>query len=89
MRHGERRRKCERGQNRPEEPTEHGAACRSWKPCTRAEVSAGGGREPRLIGDGRGGPGFLESAGNPAGNAGAGEGIRTLDPDLGKVVLYP
>ena len=21
--------------------------------------------------------------------AGAGEGIRTLDPDLGKVVLYP
>jgi hypothetical protein len=23
------------------------------------------------------------------GNAGAGEGIRTLDPDLGKVVLYP
>jgi hypothetical protein len=22
-------------------------------------------------------------------NAGAGEGIRTLDPDLGKVVLYP
>ena len=24
-----------------------------------------------------------------AGNTGAGEGIRTLDPDLGKVVLYP
>jgi hypothetical protein len=23
------------------------------------------------------------------GSAGAGEGIRTLDPDLGKVVLYP
>ena len=23
------------------------------------------------------------------GNDGAGEGIRTLDPDLGKVVLYP
>jgi hypothetical protein len=22
-------------------------------------------------------------------NIGAGEGIRTLDPDLGKVVLYP
>ena len=22
-------------------------------------------------------------------NFGAGEGIRTLDPDLGKVVLYP
>jgi hypothetical protein len=22
-------------------------------------------------------------------NSGAGEGIRTLDPDLGKVVLYP
>ena len=22
-------------------------------------------------------------------NLGAGEGIRTLDPDLGKVVLYP
>jgi hypothetical protein len=22
-------------------------------------------------------------------NTGAGEGIRTLDPDLGKVVLYP
>jgi hypothetical protein len=22
-------------------------------------------------------------------NAGAGEGIRTLDPNLGKVVLYP
>jgi hypothetical protein len=25
----------------------------------------------------------------PAGNSGAGEGIRTLDPNLGKVVLYP
>ena len=24
-----------------------------------------------------------------AGKFGAGEGIRTLDPDLGKVVLYP
>ena len=24
-----------------------------------------------------------------AGNLGAGEGIRTLDPNLGKVVLYP
>ena len=24
-----------------------------------------------------------------AGNNGAGEGIRTLDPNLGKVVLYP
>jgi hypothetical protein len=23
------------------------------------------------------------------GETGAGEGIRTLDPDLGKVVLYP
>jgi hypothetical protein len=23
------------------------------------------------------------------GKSGAGEGIRTLDPDLGKVVLYP
>jgi hypothetical protein len=23
------------------------------------------------------------------GNLGAGEGIRTLDPNLGKVVLYP
>jgi len=23
------------------------------------------------------------------GNIGAGEGIRTLDPNLGKVVLYP
>ncbi len=42
------------------------------------------------IGSGRGDFGaFLESAGDPAGNAGAGEGIRTLDPDLGKVVLYP
>ena len=31
-------------------------------------------------------------AANPRGKAakiGAGEGIRTLDPDLGKVVLYP
>jgi hypothetical protein len=25
----------------------------------------------------------------PTGETGAGEGIRTLDPDLGKVVLYP
>ena len=25
----------------------------------------------------------------PDGSAGAGEGIRTLDPNLGKVVLYP
>jgi hypothetical protein len=25
----------------------------------------------------------------PKGENGAGEGIRTLDPDLGKVVLYP
>jgi hypothetical protein len=24
----------------------------------------------------------------PSRNSGAGEGIRTLDPDLGKVVLY-
>lgn len=42
------------------------------------------------IGSGRGDfDASLESAGDPAGNAGAGEGIRTLDPDLGKVVLYP
>src|SRR5476649_719631 len=26
---------------------------------------------------------------SPLGKVGAGEGIRTLDPDLGKVVLYP
>ena len=57
--------------------------------CTRAAVSAGGRARTCLIGDGRGGPGFLESGGNPAGKAGAGEGIRPLDPDLGKVVLYP
>jgi hypothetical protein len=30
---------------------------------------------------------FVISAGE--GEFGAGEGIRTLDPDLGKVVLYP
>jgi hypothetical protein len=30
-----------------------------------------------------------ESAGFIALFVGAGEGIRTLDPDLGKVVLYP
>ena len=29
------------------------------------------------------------SAPNHAGEIGAGEGIRTLDPNLGKVVLYP
>jgi hypothetical protein len=28
-------------------------------------------------------------AGHFLGNLGAGEGIRTLDPNLGKVVLYP
>ena len=32
----------------------------------------------------RGGPRLLGSL-----KFGAGEGIRTLDPDLGKVVLYP
>src|SRR4051812_8476370 len=29
------------------------------------------------------------NAGSPKGPPGAGEGIRTLDPNLGKVVLYP
>ncbi len=31
----------------------------------------------------------LASLARAPNTAGAGEGIRTLDPDLGKVVLYP
>ena len=31
----------------------------------------------------------VQTAGGGPGKTGAGEGIRTLDPDLGKVVLYP
>jgi hypothetical protein len=32
--------------------------------------------------------GFLQKALQTKASLGAGEGIRTLDPDLGKVVLY-
>ena len=46
--------------------------------------------KPKRAGDGCDASGGRHMAhGNNLGQIGAGEGIRTLDPDLGKVVLYP